>query len=330
LGLREDLGLSCLSIPIDLQRKACTEYYRKDKMGKFRITSIGEILYDVYPEYKKLGGAPFNFIYHVWKLNGNASFISRVGDGKNGKEMLKQLKAMKFDCKYIGVDTIHPTGKVNIRLLEDKTPQFTISQESAWDYIELTDKIEKLVKQKTDILYFGTLSQRNFTTRNTIEHLLNEKIKYFCDLNLRHHFFNENIIATSLQKSNVIKINEAELEIVMESVYGRTYGTRDSVKKLIKDFDIDLLCVTMGENGAYLFSKTGSNKYKARVKNLVDTVGAGDAYAAILCLGYLNEWSIGKINHIASNFAADICTVDGAIPENDSIYKKYINEFKDG
>ncbi len=299
-------------------------------MNKFGITSIGEILYDVYPEYKKLGGAPFNFIHHVWKLGGSANFISRVGDDKNGKEMLKHLKSINFDCRYIHIDPTHPTGKVNIRLLENKMPQFTISQESAWDYIELTDKIKRLVKQKTDLLYFSTLSQRSFTTRNTIEHLLNEKIKYFSDLNLRHHFYNESIIATSLEKSNVIKINDAELDIVTNIIYGRTYSTKDSAKKLIDDFNLDLLCITMGAKGAHLYSKNYSDKYKTRVENLVDTVGAGDAYSAILCLGYLHQWDVGKINRIASNFAADICTVEGAIPEDDSIYKKYITEFREG
>ena len=299
-------------------------------MKKFTVTSIGEILYDVYPDYKKLGGAPFNFIYHVCKLYGKANFISRIGDDKNGKEMLRHLKAIKFDCRHIDIDPIHPTGKVNIRLLENKIPQFTISQESAWDYIGLTDKIKKLVTQKTDLLYFGTLSQRSFITRNTIEHLLNEKIKYFSDLNLRHHFYNENIISTSLQKSSVIKINESELTIVMDSIYGRNYNTKDSAKKLLEDFNLDLLCITMGSDGAYLFSKSGSNKYKTHADNLVDTVGAGDAYSAILCLGYLHQWGIEKINRLATNFAADICTVEGAIPENDSIYKKYINEFNDG
>lgn len=299
-------------------------------MKKFAVTSIGEILYDVYPDYKKLGGAPFNFIYHVWKLYGKANFVSKIGDDKNGKEMLKQLKAIKFDCQFIDIDPNHPTGKVNIRLLENKIPQFTISQESAWDFIELTDKIKKLVTKKTDLLYFGTLSQRSFITRNTIEHLLNEKIKYFSDLNLRHHFYNENIISSSLQKSSVIKINEDELTIVMDAIYGRSYSTKDSAKKLIEDFNLDLLCITMGSDGAYLFSQSGSNKHKTHVENLVDTVGAGDAYSAILCLGYLHQWDIEKINHMATNFAADMCTVEGAIPQEDSIYNKYKNEFNDG
>lgn len=298
-------------------------------MEKFRITSIGEILYDVYPEYKKLGGAPFNFIYHIWKLKGHANFVSRVGDDKNGKEMLKHLKSINFDCRYIYIDPIHPTGKVNIRLLDKKIPQFTISRESAWDYIELRDEIKELVTQQTDLLYFGTLSQRNFVTRNTIEHLLNEKIKYFSDLNLRHHFYNESIISASLKKANVIKINESELSLVMNTIYGRSYNTEDSAKKLIDDFNLDLFCVTMGADGAYLFSKSYSNKYKTHVENLVDTTGAGDAYSAILCLGYLSQWDLEKINQLATNFAADICTVEGAIPEGDSIYNKYKNEFNE-
>jgi fructokinase len=294
----------------------------------FRITSIGEILYDVYPEYKKLGGAPFNFIYHVWKLSGQGNFVSRVGDDKNGREMLKFLKSKKFDCKNISVDTHYPTGKVNLRLLENKIPQFTISPESAWDYIELTDSIKSLVAKKTDLLYFGTLSQRSFTTRSTIEHLLNEKIKFFCDVNLRHNFFNEQMISTTFLKASVIKTNKDELKIITDLLFKREYKINDAAKKLIDEYNLDLLCVTLGSEGAYLFSKDGSNKTKPSVKKIVDTLGAGDAYSAILALGYLHGWEIEKINKYANRLAGDICMVEGAIPEDDSFYNKYKNLFK--
>ncbi|MHB8929022.1 MAG: PfkB family carbohydrate kinase [Melioribacteraceae bacterium] len=294
----------------------------------FRITSIGEILHDVYPEYKKLGGAPFNFIYHVWKLNGQGNFVSKVGDDQNGREILKFLKSKKFDCKNISVDPHYPTGKVNLRLLENKVPQFTISPESAWDYIELTDEIKKLVAKKTDLLYFGTLSQRSFTTRSTIEHLLNEKIKYFSDLNLRHSFFNEQMISTTFNKCNVIKTNQEELKIITGLLFKREYKIKDAAKRLVDEYNLDLLCITLGEEGAYLFSKDGSNKTKSSVKKIVDTLGAGDAYSAILCLGYLHGWKIEKINKIANKFAGDICTVEGALPADDSFYDKYKSAFK--
>jgi fructokinase len=293
-----------------------------------RITSIGEILYDVYPEYKKLGGAPFNFIYHIWKLTGQGNFISKVGNDKNGREMFKFLKSKKFDYRHISVDPHHPTGKVNLRLLENKIPQFTISSESAWDYIELTDKIKKLVTKKTDLLYFGTLSQRSFTTRTTIEHLLNEKIKYFSDLNLRHNFFNEQMISMALKKSNVVKTNKDELEIISNLLFRRSYKMNDAAKRLIDEYNLDLLCITLGSEGAYLFSRNDSNKTKPVIKKIVDTVGAGDAYSSILCLGYLNGWKVEKINKLANKFASEICMVEGALPEDDSIYNKYRSAFK--
>lgn len=292
-----------------------------------KVTAIGEILWDVYPEYKKLGGAPFNFIYHIWKLYGNANFISKVGDDKTGKEMLKYLKARKFNCRYIYTDPIHPTGKVNVRLLDNKIPQFTISQESAWDYIELTDEIKKLVTQKTDLLYFGTLSQRNFITRSTIEHLLNEKIKYFCDLNLRHHFYNDQMISTAFRKANVIKTNEEELKIISQQLFNRVYKTQDTAKRLLDEYNLYLLCITLGSEGAYLYSQSDSDKTKFKVKNVVDTLGAGDAYSAILCLGYLHGWEIGKINKLATQFAGELCMVEGALPDDDSFYDKYKKQF---
>ena len=294
----------------------------------FRITSIGEIVYDVYPEYKKLGGAPFNFIYHIWKLTGQANFISKIGDDKNGREMLKFLKSKKFDCRHISIDPHYPTGKVNLRLLENKIPQFTISPESAWDYIELTDDIKKLVAKKTDLLYFGTLSQRSFTTRTTIEHLLNEKIKYFSDLNLRHNFYNQQMISMTFNKSNIIKTNQNELEIISNLLFKRPYKMKDAAKRLIDEFKLDLLCITLGSEGAYLFSIDDSNKTKPALKKIVDTVGAGDAYSAILCLGYLHGWKIERINKLANKFASDICMIEGALPVDDAFYDKYKSAFK--
>ena len=146
-------------------------------MKNRRITAIGEILYDVYPDRKRLGGAPFNFIFHVWKILGKANFISNVGNDENGREILSYLNSIGFDTKLISIDNAHSTGTVKVELDENKIPHFTISPECCYDFLTLNDEIINTIENNTDILYFGTLSQRSTTSRNTIQSLFGKNIK---------------------------------------------------------------------------------------------------------------------------------------------------------
>lgn len=291
------------------------------------ITAIGEILYDIYPDEKRLGGAPFNFIYHVWKITDKANFVSSVGIDENGKEILSHLNSIGFNTNYISVDNEHPTGTVQVKILEDKTPRFTISPECSYDYFTLNEKTKDLINNETDLIYFGTLSQRSETSRKTIESVLNKNKKYFCDLNLRHDFYTKELIKQSLSASNVLKLNSDELE-KLKSLFGLSSSTQMAIHQLIFEFGIDILCVTLGSDGAILSTRNETSAYKMSNISPLDTLGAGDAYAAILCLGYLNEMPIDKINKLANEFASEICLVNGALPKDDSIYEKYRMVFK--
>jgi len=293
---------------------------------KNNITAIGEILWDVYPDKKRLGGAPLNFIYHVWKIIGSANFISSIGDDENGKEILNYLERKNFPTKYILIDNMHPTGTVTVKLNKDKTPSFNISAECSYDYLVLNEESKNMIETGTDLLYFGTLSQRSESSRNTIQSLFGKRIKYFCDLNLRHDFFSKEMIEKALYTSNVVKVNEYELD-KLKKLFGLNADNKRAIEQLNRSFKIDLTCITLGENGALLYDGKEFNKYKLETKSIVDTVGAGDAFAAILCIGYLNNIELSRINKLANEFAADICMVEGAIPEDDSIYDKYISEF---
>lgn len=291
-------------------------------MKVFNITAIGEILYDVYPDRKRLGGAPFNFIYHVWKILGKANFISKVGNDENGKEILQYLSSMNFNTDYITIDNEHPTGTVNVRLDENKIPHFTISPKCSYDYITLNEKTIKLIDEHTDILYFGTLSQRSEISRKTINSLFGKNIKYFCDLNLRHNFFSKDMIEKALNVSNIIKINYDEFKKIIE-LFDLNIKDELAIKQLSENYKIELLCITFGAEGALLYKQNEFSKYKADVKDIIDTVGAGDAYSAILCIGYLYGFNLSDINKLANEFAVDICMFEGAIPSDDSIYEKY-------
>ncbi len=292
------------------------------------ITAIGEILYDIYPDEKRLGGAPFNFIYHIWKITGKANFVSSVGNDENGKELLVYLNSIGFNTNYIPVDDEHSTGIVQVKILEDKTPRFTISPECSYDYFTLNEKTKDLIDNETDLIYFGTLSQRSDFSRSTIASVLNNKSKkYFCDLNLRHDFYTKELIKQSLLASNVLKLNSDELE-KLKSLFGLSSSTQMAIHQLIFEFSIDILCITLGADGAILSTKNEMSTYKTSNISPIDTLGAGDAYAAILCLGYLNEMPIDEINKLANEFASSICMVNGALPKDDSIYEKYRVVFK--
>ncbi|NJD22225.1 MAG: hypothetical protein FIA82_06090 [Melioribacter sp.] len=292
-------------------------------MKKFSVTAIGEILYDVYPNKKRLGGAPFNFIYHIWKILGKANFVSSVGNDENGREMLSYLNSIGFDTNHIYIDKKYPTGTVQVKLKENKIPQFTISPECSYDYIILKDSTKSLIENESDLLYFGTLSTRSETSRNTIMSLFNKPhLKYFCDLNLRHNFYTKALIEKTLLTTTILKINQDELD-KLKQFFDLQQNNNRAIEQLITKFNIDLVGLTLGENGAELYTKNGTNYYKTEIINAVDTLGAGDAFAAILCLGYLYKLPIVEINKLANEFASKICMVNGALPDVDTIYEKY-------
>lgn len=295
-----------------------------------QVTAVGEILFDVYPGYKKLGGAPFNFIYHVSKLTGHGNFVSRIGDDEQGKEILKIINERGFDAAYIQIDSEHKTGTVQVKLDEKKVPDFKIIENRAYDYIELNDKIEKLVSENTDLLYFGTLAQRNKTSRNTIRNLIKKAVKRFCDINIRQNFYSPEILSNSLVNSEVVKLNEDELKLVNDLLMQEPFDLKKTAGKVVSKFNLDILCVTLGGDGAYLFSHEDQSHHSVKVDNIVDTVGAGDAYAAMLCIGYLGNFTLEKTNKLATEFAAEMCKIKGAVPENDNFYNNFREKINNG
>jgi fructokinase len=299
------------------------------------ITAIGEILYDIYSNEEKLGGAPFNFIYHINKLTGQGNFISRIGNDKRGNDLVLFLRSQNISADYIQFDNIHPTGIATPTLNEDKIPRWNLKTNCAYDFIESKSNIVDLINKNTDCLYFGTLAQRSAKSKVTIQSLLNKNVTCFCDLNIRQNFYSKEIIEKSLGAADILKLNDEEFKLVDGFPPDENFNFKSDILnleeqekaafKLMQKFNIKLLCITLGENGAVLYKNNSSNYYKgsANRKEIIDTVGAGDAYSAILCIGYLRKWDIKKINKTASNFAYEIVKIKGALPKDDSIYKKF-------
>ena len=291
-----------------------------------KIVSIGEVLFDYYQDEKVIGGAPFNFFYHIYKLTSSAEFISRIGNDENGKSIINFLKKNNIATNYLQFDEKYPTGIVNIKVDENGNPAFDIIPQCAYDFIDMNPKISKLIESDASLLYFGTLAQRSTVSRKTIQSILGKSIKYFCDINLRANYYTKEILTECFKKVNVLKLNIDELKIVSELFLTHSFELQSSAEELRRKFEIDILSITLGEKGALVMDKFGLNENKFSAKKVVDTVGAGDAYSTILCLGYLNKMPIDRINFLANKFAASICGIKGAIPHSDEIYDNFKEE----
>ncbi len=288
------------------------------------VTSIGEILFDIYPSHKKLGGAPLNFIYHIRKITGGGNIISRVGKDTLGTQAVSEIQKQGVPTQLIQVDNLHPTGTANIKMNESSEPSFVIDTERAFDFIEATEQAEEAINFDTDVLYFGTLSQRSSKSRETIQSYFNRGIKYFCDLNLRQSFYSEEIVRQSLETADIIKVSYSELQNLNEMLFQTEYNTERVAFELMEQFRISLLAVTRGKDGATLFENGKRNDFSPTDNEIIDTTGAGDAFSSVLCIGFMQGWDLMQINKLANDFAGEVCKIEGALPKNDRIYEELI------
>jgi fructokinase len=287
------------------------------------ITSIGEILFDIYPNHKRLGGAPLNFIYHVKKLTDNGNIISRVGKDVLGNKAVNDLKHSGLSFDYIQHDNLHPTGMAIVHLDDSGIPNFKIDTDSAYDFIEMNDENENLIIADTDCLYFGTLAQRSELSRKTIQSFFNRGLKYFADLNLRQNYYDEEILSASLKAADFIKVNYEEMHILNDIILQGEYHTEKVAYELMEKFEINMIAVTRGKDGSSIFENGKRYDHSNVDVKVVDTTGAGDAFAAVLCVGYLHGLEIPYINKLANDFASEICQFEGALPKYDRIYESF-------
>ena len=195
-----------------------------------KIVSIGEVLFDYYQDEKVIGGAPFNFFYHIYKLTSSAEFISRIGNDENGISIINFLKKNNIATNYLQFDEKYPTGIVNIKVDENGNPAFDIIPKCAYDFIDMNPKISKLIESDASLLYFGTLAQRSTVSRKTIQSILGKSIKFFCDINLRANYYTKEILTECFKKVNVLKLNIDELKIVSELFLTHSFELQSSAE----------------------------------------------------------------------------------------------------
>jgi fructokinase len=290
------------------------------------ILVVGEILYDLFPDYKRLGGAPFNFAFHLKNLGFPVRFISRVGKDADGKDILGKLEQFGFNLNDIQIDPSHPTGSVQVRLDEHGVPNFKITPDVAYDYIEFVREIHAPLIDKSELIYFGSLVQRSELGHSNIQTILSRKTpsaRSLYDINLRPKCYSDAVVMASLSQTNVLKINNEECDEVRRILqYQKDPDT--FMQYLMVRYPLEIVSLTKGDQGSVIYTPNGSYEVKTtKIENVVDSVGAGDAYAAMLAAGVLGKWLPDNILHRASLFASQICTIEGAIPGSSLFYEPF-------
>jgi fructokinase len=290
------------------------------------VLVIGEILFDVFPDYRRLGGAPFNFAYHLKNFGFNVRFISRIGMDDAGKEVLHRLELAGFNLDDIQIDDVHPTGSVKVKLDKSGGHQFDIISEVAYDYIEFIPEYHANLIDESRIIYFGSLVQRTEAGCENLQAFISlnsSKRLNFYDINLRPGCYNDDIIEKSLSKTDILKLSTGELEKLMQ-MRSLKMEIKQFVHYLMETHSIQTVSLTKGEQGSDLFTNQGSfSADSADIIKVVDSVGAGDAYAAMLAAGILKNWQPQEILERAALFASRICEIKGAIPESSSFYEPF-------
>ena len=287
---------------------------------KFKVAGIGELLWDMLPEGKQLGGAPTNFAYHA-SLAGCESFVvSAIGTDESGNEILHLFEDLALDTSFVQQTSDFPTGTVTVSLDKMGIPSYIIHENVAWDHIAWNGQLETLAKS-VDAVCFGSLAQRNPESRQTILNFL-KATKTDClrvfDINLRQSFFSREIIFQSLELSTILKLNDDELPVVA-GLLGITGTDGELLLQILKMFNLKLIALTKGAKGSLLFTEKEQSFMEVPKVEISDTVGAGDSFTAVLVAGLLQNHDLKKIHEKATRVAAYVCTQKGAtpkIPEN--------------
>ncbi|MDH3651431.1 MAG: carbohydrate kinase [Saprospiraceae bacterium] len=274
-----------------------------------KVVCFGEVLWDVYPEFKKLGGAPFNVAGHLRKLGFEVRMISRVGKDDLGKEILVEINVQNIPRDLIQVDLEYPTGIVNVKLDDEGKPTYEIVQPVAWDFIELDDRTRDHVRE-ADLFLFGTLACRHEKSRSSLLELLDLNTSTVFDMNLRQHFFSQELITHLLKKTRILKLNDEEYD-VLHRIFN---VSRDNLYNFLKQrYEIQLIVQTRGAEGAEVYDGEQVYQNSGYRIEVVDTVGSGDAFLAGFLTNLLSGNSIEASLDFACRLGAYVATQPGAI-----------------
>lgn len=283
-----------------------------NSIKKHTVIGIGEVLWDLLPDGKILGGAPVNFAYHAMQLGAVGVAVSSVGDDELGREIMDSVNSKGVE-NCIAVNN-HPTGTVGVTLKDGK-PDYTIYENVAWDFIELTPEATKMLQQ-ADAVCFGTLAQRSAVSHEAILKALKlvpEGCLKVYDINLRQKYYSKELISESLLVANVFKINDDEVEL-FKQLFDLEGSETEVCLKIKETYSLEYLALTKGEKGSYLFHESEVSFLPTPLVVVEDTIGAGDSFTSAIVMGILKQQPLNEIHRKAVEISAFVCTQKGATP----------------
>lgn len=281
----------------------------------FRCVGLGEVLWDILPTGRQLGGAPANFAYHAAALGAEAHVVSRVGDDALGRELLARLRGLGLPTDAIGVDPVAPTSTVTVAVSADGQARYTIHEDVAWDRLAAEPPAREALAA-ADAVCFGTLAQRSLISRDTIRNLLaltRPKSLRILDVNLRQNYFSAALIREALAFANALKINDTELPQLV-AMFGLPADDRAAITALVAEFGLRAVAFTRGSRGSLIYADGAWCDQPGQPVKVVDTVGAGDSFTAAFALGLLHRWPVATISERATAVSAFVCSQPGATP----------------
>lgn len=278
------------------------------------IAGIGEILWDVIGDSEELGGAPINFAFHAAQLGAEACAISSIGVDNRGEAALRILRNSGMTTAHITRIEGAPTGYVKAQIDDCGVAAYDFPDNVAWDRIRI-EAATLALAVRLDAVCFGSLAQRSPTSKKAIQDYLTavrpDALKIF-DLNIRQNFYSRELIRSSLEQADVLKLNDDEIEIVaeMEGLHG---NVEENLQQLINRYGLKLAALTRGGKGSLLVSRESVSDHPGVKTEIVDTIGAGDSFTAVTALGMLRGYPLATINDQANRVAAFVCSRKGAM-----------------
>jgi fructokinase len=294
--------------------------------AKYTIIGLGELLWDVFPNRKELGGAPANFAYMTSLLGDEGVVASRVGRDRLGNAAARRLAKLGLSQEWLQLDTKNPTGTVKVQVFEGGQPKFQIAENVAWDNFEWTSQWQALAGRAAGVC-FGSLAQRSARSRETIrlflQNLRPNAVKIF-DVNLRQSFFSVDIVRESAKIADIMKVNQDELPQVAQLLGCKSNAKEAAAPWLLRTCGLKLVCVTEGPSGSSLVAADGVHRHPGFPTEVADTVGAGDAFTAALIHHYLRGASLDEMNEAANRMGSWVASQVGATPKPDVKFLKSI------
>lgn len=287
---------------------------------------FGEVLFDEFDDGSQvLGGAPFNVAWHLKGFGLDPLFVSRIGNDETGEQVLKAMRDWGMNCEAVQADAKHPTGRVSIKLV-DAQPEFDIRRDAAYDYITINELDISLASVQPSLLYHGSLAARSDISANTLHELKTGNPLTFVDINLRDPWWNEQRVSQLVEGVEWLKLNEDELQRLSNN---KQAALSEQAQQFLQEHQVKNLVLTRGADGAWLFSENKVIKTEpVEVVNMIDTVGAGDAFSAVCLLGIIQQWPAKLKLQRASMFASAVCQQRGATVLDQAFYDEFIRQWQ--